>query len=368
MFAVPFDATRQKVTGQAAAVIEGVRRVGSAATGGAQFAVSDTGNLFYIPGPASTATGERMVGLADRAGGVTRLAIPAGPYVRTRVSRDGARLAIESDTGDQAAISIYALGGTGALQRLTLEGRNRSPVWSPDGTRVAFQSDRGGDQAVFVQRVDGTGRAERLTTPANDESHVPESWSRDGRSILVSVVKGTQFSLSVLSLADRKLVPFGVTSTEPIGAVFSPDGRWIAYRRRRPGATTSSAEDGVFVQPFPATGAIYQAPRVGIDFHPVWAPDGNALVYVESAASGNLVTVAVTAQAGLTFGAPVSSPAAVTSGRTSGETRAHDILPDGRFVGLVEVPDTDGSFRNAVREIRVVLNWFEELKRLVPTN
>ena len=289
--------------------------------------------------------------------------------MRTRVSRDGARLAIESDTGDQAAISIYALGGTGALQRLTLEGRNRSPVWSPDDTRVAFQSDRGGDQAVFVQRVDGTGRAERLTTPANDESHVPESWSPDGRSILVSVVKGTQFSLSVLSLADRRLVPFGVTSIEPIGAVFSPDGRWIAYhRRRRPGGNTSSVEDGVFVQPFPATGAIYQAPRVGIDFHPVWAPDGNALVYVESAASGNVVTVAVTAQAGLTFGAPVSSPAAVTGDRISGETRAYDILPDGRFVGVVEVPDADGSLRNAVREIRVVLNWFEELKRLVPVN
>ena len=240
--------------------------------------------------------------------------------------------------------------------------------WSPDGTRLAFQSDRGGDRAVFVQRVDGTGRAERLTKPANDESHVPESWSRDGRSILVSVVKGTQFSLSVLSLADRRLVPFGVVSTEPIGAVFSPDGRWVAYRRRGSGGTTSSAEDGVFVQPFPATGAIYQAPRVGIDFHPAWAPDGNALMYVESAASGNVVTVAVTAQAGLTFGAPASSPAVLTGDRISGETRAYDILPDGRFVGLVEVPDADGSPRNAVREIRVVLNWLEELKRLVPVN
>ena len=67
--------------------------------GGAQFAVSNTGHLFYIPGPAGTGTAERIIALADRAGLVTRLTVPPGPYVHTRVSRDGTRLAVGSDDG-----------------------------------------------------------------------------------------------------------------------------------------------------------------------------------------------------------------------------------------------------------------------------
>jgi TolB protein len=116
-----------------------------------------------------------------------------------------------------------------ALQRLTIEGRNRFPIWSPDGTRVAFQSDRGGEQAIYVQRVDGTGRAERLAGAQNGASFIPDSWSPDGGSILLSLQKDSGFSLWTLSVRDGKLRPLGVTSQRPIGAAFSPDGRWFAY-------------------------------------------------------------------------------------------------------------------------------------------
>ena len=50
------------------------------------------------PGPAGMATTDRALALADRAGTVTRLsAVPLGPYVHVRASRDGARLVIGSD-------------------------------------------------------------------------------------------------------------------------------------------------------------------------------------------------------------------------------------------------------------------------------
>jgi serine/threonine-protein kinase len=363
VFAVPFDADRREVTGQAVAVVDGVRRALGGLNGGAQFAVSNTGHLFYIPGPASTGTAERTIALADRAGLVTRLTVPPGPYVHTRVSRDGTRLAVGSDDGKEAAVWIYKFGETSALQRLTLEGRNRFPIWSPDGARVAFQSDRGGDLAIYAQRIDGTGRAERLTKAGNGESHLPESWSPDGRHILLSVTHGSDFSLWALSVADGKLAPFGLTSQRPANATFSPDGRWIAYSwSRSSGTALPPPEQGVFVQPFPATGAVYQAPKVQFDFHPVWAPDGKELMYVPTASSGQMATVKVTAQTGLTFGVPVTSPARVTGNRLVRQTRAYDILRDGRFVGLIDAsePRENGAF-----EIRVVLNWFEELKARV---
>ena len=246
---------------------------GRGLTGGAQFAVSNNGHLFYIPGPVTAGTSERTIVLADRAGVVTRLPIPPGPYVHTRVSRDGTRLAVGTDDGKEAAVWICRLPEKSALQRLTMEGRNRYPIWSPDGTRVAFQSDRGGEQAIYVQRVDGTGRAERLAGAQNGESFIPHSWSPDGRSILLSLKKDSEFSLWTLSVRDGKLRPLGVTSQRTIDATFSPDGRWFAYSSSAENDRTLMSPDrGVFVQPFPPTGAIYQAPKVLIDFHPVWVP------------------------------------------------------------------------------------------------
>jgi Tol biopolymer transport system component len=362
VFAVPFDLTRRQVTGQAVAVIEGVRRPAGSETGGAQFTVSNNGHLFYIPGPASMGTSERTIAMADRAGVVTRLPIAPGPYVHTRASRDGNRLAIGSDNGKEAAVWIYRIGETGALQRLTLEGRNRFPIWSPDGARVAFQSDRGGDHAIYVQRVDGTGKAERLTKPGDGESQAPESWSPDGRYILLSVTKGSDVSLWTVAAADGTLKPFLATSQRPVSPVFSPDGRWIAYSLTRgSGSSLFSPDSGVFVQPFPATGAVYQAPKIQVDFHPVWAPNGKELIYVPAAALRQMATVQVETRTGLTFGPSIMSPARVT-GDIVGKPRAYDILPDGRFIGLIDASEPR---ENAAFEIRVVLNWFEELKARV---
>jgi hypothetical protein len=48
----------------------------------------------------------------------------------------------------------------------------------------------------------------------------------------------------------------------------------------------------------------------------------------------------------------------------------YDIVPAGRFagqfVGVVPVGDTGAIY--SAPQIEVVLNWFEELKRLVPPN
>lgn len=366
IFAVPFDVSRGRVSGQAVAVVQGVRRTAQGFIGGAQFAVSNSGHLFYIPGPVTAGSSERTIALADRTGVVTRLPIPPGPYVYTRASRDGTRLAIGTDDGKEAAVWICRLPEKSALQRLTMEGRNRYPIWSPDGTRVAFQSDRGGEQAIYVQRVDGIGRPERLAGAQDGGSLIPESWSPDGRWILLSQEQGSEFSLWTLSVQDGRLRALDVRSQRMIGATFSPDGRWIAYSlsggNDRP---LVSPDRGVFVQPFPFTGAIYQAPKVLIDFHPVWSPAGRELMYISATALGQLATVRVTAHDGLTFGEPVTSPFRINANRLNTQARAYDVLPDGRFVGLIDASEPVGSPTNGTSEIRVVLNWFEELRERV---
>lgn len=147
----------------------------------AQFDISAAGHLVFLPGSdQGLGFAPVALALADRAGSMTRVDVPPGPFVHVRASPEGTHLALDSDDGDEAVVWIYALGGANALRRLTVGGRNQFPVWSPDGQHVVFQSDREGDQAIFVQRADGVGGTERLTTPDDGEEHVPESWSPDG--------------------------------------------------------------------------------------------------------------------------------------------------------------------------------------------
>jgi TolB protein len=281
-----------------------------------------------------------------------------------RASPDGRLLVVGSDDSREAIVWIHPLGSSEPMRRLTLAGRNRFPVWLPDGQRVAFQSDRDGDAGIFVQRIDGTGTTERLTKAGANEAHVPDSWSPDGRHLLFTVVKDSTYTLWIHSAADKTARPFAsVRSEEPIGAVFSTDGRWVAYASTPVEGGVRSPNRGIFVQPFPPTGAIYQAPSEMFDFHPAWTPKQLELVYVPSAASGELSIVKLTPTAGVSFGHAVKAPAVITGQRTSGLHRGWDVLPDGRLVGLIGGAGDTG-MTNV--ELRIVLNWVEELKQKVP--
>jgi serine/threonine-protein kinase len=372
MLAAPFDPRRGSVLGDAAPVIEGVRRSRGGAVGTAHLVTSATGVMAYMPGPANAATNQNIA-VADRAGTISPLPTPPGPYVAVRASRDGTTLAVASDDGSQRNVWITPMRGAVSLRRLTFEGRNQFPVLSPDGTRVAYQSDREGDQAIFVRRADGTGQIERLTKPAQGETHVPESWSPDGRYLAYSAGKPGGFSLWILSIDDHKAVRLGDTqSRSPFGSSFSPDGHWIAYYVASTAISSTgspiadvgqlSSDVGVFIQPFPPTGARYQVPKQQIDFHPVWAPDSGSLIFTPSANSGQLTAISITTRPALTFGNVESVPARVTADRLAAESRAWDILPDGRFVGLVPASTGSGDTAGSETHIRVVLNWFEELK------
>jgi hypothetical protein len=71
-----------------------------------------------------------------------------------------------------------------------------------------------------------------------------------------------------------------------------------------PDAPSATVASGLYVEPFPATGARYQAPKQGRDFHPLWSPDGKALMYVPSVASRRLAITRLSTGPGVTFGDP----------------------------------------------------------------
>jgi serine/threonine-protein kinase len=270
LFAVPFDLTRLAINGEPTRVLDGISQ--AYGTGEGQFSTAATGSLVYIPGPVTDAS-QASLAWIDRTGQAEPLSLPPGPYEYPRVAPpDGRYVAYDTDAGGEAVIWIAETSGAGAPLRLTLAGRNRVPVWSPDGTRLAFQSDHDGGAAIWWWRADGSSAAERLTTPAPGTSQVPNAWSSDGRTLLFDVVTGSDYSLWSLDLLTRHVTSVGtIHSRYPTSGTFSPDGRWMAYY-------DSSAETGLFIQPFPPTDARrYQITTAGgaASIHCGHQTDGN---------------------------------------------------------------------------------------------
>ena len=118
-----------------------------------------------------------------------------------------------------------------------------------------------------------------------------------------------------------------------------------------------SGNTGIFVEPFPSTGAKYRISSRGLQ--PLWSPDGKQLFY----STAGLFVVTITTARGFEFSSPVQIPRPFQFSGPSA-ARTYDIMPNGQqFIGVV----SSGQGQAGVSaQIQVVLNWFEELKRLAP--
>ena len=218
---------------------------------------------------------------------------------------------------------------------------------------MTFASIRaGGALNLFWKPADSSGSAEQLTE--SEHAQRPLSWSPDGQVLAFSELHPTMGSdIWVLPLqGERKPRPFLQTQFDEAWAVFSPDGHWLAY------TSNESGRYEVYVQPYPGPGGKWQISNEGGD-EPVWAKNGRELFYRNG---DKMMAVEVTTQP--TFHA--GTPTLLFEGQywhQVGLWRAdYDITPDGQRFLMIQLGEQE-----AVTQINVVLNWFEELKRLAPT-
>ena len=347
LLAVPFDLDRLEVKGSPVPVLDGVRMHSESKQ--VQFSLSSDGSLVYLSGGAPIAADRALVWV-DRNGNAESLTETRRAYWLPRLSPDGRRLVVSVREGRRTGdVWIHDLSND-TQSRLTFGGDNRDAIWTPDGERVTFRSKRTGSWEIFWKPADGSGEAEQLT----GGGLTPVSWSPDSRVLVVnqSTPAGDVNLLALRMKEGRELQPLISTPSYEGDASFSPDGRWLAYVSDE----TGSME--IYVQAFPGLGAKRQISNENGESL-VWVASGRELIYQ----TGNeLMSVAVSMEPQFV----ASTPRLLFEGPYELDMsgwRNFDVTADGqRFVMIQSEEEA------APTQINVILNWLDELERLVPTH
>ena len=162
------------------------------------------------------------------------------PEESAQPSPDGARLALQSQTGaGTPQIWLNTTDGDHPVQ-LTNIGHSGSPRWSPDGRWIAFDTHVENHLHIFV--VDAEGRNLHAITHGDSDNYVP-SWSRDGKSIYFASLRTGNRQIwkhSVEDGSERRLTEHG--GFDPLE---SYDGRTIYYSKfDEPGIWSMPASGG----------------------------------------------------------------------------------------------------------------------------
>jgi serine/threonine-protein kinase len=339
LMAVPFDAAERVLTGEPVAILD----LGPT-NGAPDFALSATGTLAYVSADEEDNWRGALVWV-DRTGTVVERAVgesldkPNDP----RLSRDGTRVVVMISALREGRLWVYDLRGRPPIP-LAIEGAGGAAVWSPDSQEIAFTNFSPGFP-IYTVPWNGSGPSQRLPSAAG----VPQEWASGGLLVSNQGIYATPIAggepRDVIAGDDREF-----------DAALSPDGRWLAYVSDRAGQFDVWVKDYL-----DAAAAPIPVSRSG-GYEPRWSADGEELFYLQG---GSMYAVEVEIEAAeLSFLPPVTLFSGSFFGAPSPETRSYDVF-DGRFL-MIQREDTVGA-NDAPANIVIVENWFEELKRLVPT-
>jgi Tol biopolymer transport system component len=353
LFAVPFDVNRLEVTGQPAAVVQGV--TGFKMSGASLFDVSDTGTLVYVAGELIGTEASMM--WMRRDGTVEMMRAANRDWRSPQVSPDGKRIAFHLDDGRQLDVYTYEWARDFTTRLTTDPAVDSNPFWSPDGRTIVFSSSRGLKQLANLYWVSADGSAEPHRLTESDQRQIGGSWHPSGKYLAFDQqISQQQWDLMVVPMELNGSVWKAGTparlvariAQRPAG-VFSADGRWVAY------ASNESGRSEVFVRGFPGPGTTWQVSTSG-GWVPTWSRRRNELFYLSPDSHLMVVSYAVE---GDTFRAnpPQKWSEQPINGRPA--PRPFDLHPDGdRFV-------VGGVLASRTNSDKVVLvpNFFDEVRR-----
>jgi serine/threonine-protein kinase len=352
LLAVPFDLKRRRVTGSEVKVIEDVSTDTSA-----QFSLSANGTLIYAS--EGIEVSKSILVWVDLQGKKEPLSLAPDIYAGPRLSPDGRQLAVVKIS----AVSDIFIGQL-ARQALTKITDNPAwdlwPVWGPVSKRITYSSfrvDNNHVPSLFSVSPDGSGE-EPLVEGNPKEAYLPCSWSGDEQklafiSIGAEVDELSSFDIWVLSMEEgRQARKFLATRYNEKMPAFHPRGDWIAY------ASDVSGRYEVYIRRYPSGNDRRQISFDRGD-EPIWDPSGKMLYY----RSGNTMkAVAIEIEPSFSLGEP--NNLFTEWAERNNIVRNYDFdSVNRRFIMVKSLQE-----ESTPTQINVVLNWFEELKRLVPVD
>ncbi len=282
LLAQPFDADRLQLLDEPFPIAQDVVYFGPSAS--ACFSVSDNGVLVYQTGfPVSE------LNWYDRAGNVVAAAIRPAPYSGpVRISPDGQRVAAVVWSPESGGLDIWVFDANGReIRRLTYPPASHGrPVWSPKGQRLAFGASRTGAPHLMILDMAESGEKQPVlkefnpVQDPNEQIQIPTDWSPDGRFIAFDTSLGEEErEVWLADMASGKIRPFLHSEFAQWGAVFSPDGKRLAF------VSEQSGRPEVYVQAFdsaPSPRLVGQRKQVSSAGGWIvrWRPDGHELFYV----------------------------------------------------------------------------------------
>ncbi len=371
LMAAPFDVARAAFTGNAVPVVDGLT-IGL--FGDMAFAVSEDGSLVYAAGGVS---GVREFVWVTRSGeaspvspGETLRWTNEGQHNGLRLSPDGGRVVFTNETDGNVDIWTKVLPD-GPMSRLTFDDAlEQLPAWTPDGREITFASRRGNSNSVgpgqfyrvWQRPANGTAEAE-LVYGDSDSPSGEGVWSPDGwlvvrrnpappehpTSDIIGLRPGEDGEAEPLVVSDRFFEAYPAVSR---------DGRWLAY------VSNETGRNEVFVRPFPNVNDGKWPISNGGGVEPVWAHNGRELFFRNRATNEIAVATFSTTENSFELGSVTPlfrMPGIFYSG---GRPRVYDVALDDQSFLTTRPVDTE----TAATSVILVLNFFEELKRLVPTD
>jgi len=359
MFALPFDRKRVEVTGSSTPVLEGIAANPGDAT--MQVSFAENGTLMYVPGHS----GFRLASIywMDHEGKFTPIRETPGDYYMPALSPDGKRLTLAINDGQKSDIWVDDLSRD-TLTRLTFDGNNIGPIWTPDGQRITyvhFGKPGMGEGDFYWTHADGTGSPLRLTETRNRK--FPAAWHPSGKLLAFDqLMPGGIYSTMTMAIEGNdkqgwkpgEIRPFLTSSYTESESSFSPDGRWLAY---------NSFETGkfeIYVRPFPGPGGKWQI-STGGGSYPKWSRASKELFY---RTLDSRIMVAPYSISGDTF--IPRKPQLWSPGQFSERVGNvnFDIHPDGKRAVVLKVPVSKED--SAPSKFNFVFNFFDQLRRRIP--
>jgi Tol biopolymer transport system component len=336
LMAQRFDARRLTLSGDAVRVVD--QPVGRVVDSGLYSAVDD-GTLVY----RTPSISENQLTWFDSTGNVLTTVGPGGAWGSLRLSPDGTRATV-TKREPNSNLSLWLIDiSRGVPTPLATDPTTGyySAAFSPDGRSMIFSVARAGElQDLYERPIDAAGDGERLLHSSNVK--YASSWSPQGFLLFNVLSRGTE--LWALPVKDPdKAVPLLQGGANYSGALFSPDGHWVAYE------SNESSRNEIYVKAFSGD-RLERGGRVSPNggHSPRWGPDGKHLYYL--GLDYKLMTTT------LTLGTDVqaTTPTALFQ---APHTLDWWPSPDGkRYLFLAPLQQQDSPFT-------VVLNWKQAMNR-----